>query len=99
MIQLDPGVVPGRANRKAREFTKEIARLRAEGYTLDAIRCTLAKAGVDVSLSTVWRESRRGSQPSVWTAPTVESAAIPASQPPITAAATLTAWSRRWPSR
>jgi hypothetical protein len=37
----------------------EIARLRSEGYTCEAIRSALADAGVNVSLSTVQREAAR----------------------------------------
>ncbi|MDY0743384.1 hypothetical protein SNE35_02660 [Paucibacter sp. R3-3] len=48
-------------SRKARAYTQEIAQLRAEGYTLEAIREALAAAGVHVSLSTVWREELRAS--------------------------------------
>jgi IS30 family transposase len=42
-------------------FSQEIRRLRAEGYSFEAIREALAKAGVAVSNSTVQREARRTS--------------------------------------
>ena len=54
-----PAEPPGRATRKARQFEAEIARLRAEGYTLAAIRRSLAAAGVKVSLATIRRELKR----------------------------------------
>ena len=37
--------------------------LRAQGYTLEAIRIALANAGVHVTISTVWREANRASLP------------------------------------
>ncbi|MGN6827997.1 helix-turn-helix domain-containing protein [Paucibacter sp. M5-1] len=58
-LKLMPGEPPGRATRKARQFEAEIARLRAEGYTLAAIRRSLAAAGVEVSLATIRRELKR----------------------------------------
>jgi len=56
---LLPTAPPGRTTRKARGFAAEIARLRTQGYTLDAIRQALIDAGIEVSISTVWREARR----------------------------------------
>jgi hypothetical protein len=58
-MSLEPDTAPGTASRKARAYEHDIARLRALGYTLDAIREALAKAGVVVSISTVWREASR----------------------------------------
>ncbi len=58
-MRLDPKHPPGRTNRKARAYQSEIARLRAEGYTCDAIRVALADSGVHVSRSTVQREAAR----------------------------------------
>jgi hypothetical protein len=49
--------------RKARDFEAEIVQLRAQGYTLEAIRQALADAGVHVSISTVWREANRYAAP------------------------------------
>jgi len=60
-VKLAPRVPPGRRNRKGRAFEAEIARLRAAGYTLEAIREALAAAGVHVSKSTVQREAARRS--------------------------------------
>lgn len=56
---LAPSSPPGRRNRKGRAFEDQIARLRAEGYTLEAIRDALAAVGVHVSKSTVQREAAR----------------------------------------
>ena len=58
-MQLTPKLPPGRANRKARHYADQVRRLRAEGYTLEAIREALCDAGVAVSLSTVRREANR----------------------------------------
>jgi DNA-binding transcriptional MerR regulator len=58
-VTLLPKRPPGRANRKALAFASEILSLRAEGYSLEAIRQALADAGVEVSLSTVRREAAR----------------------------------------
>ena len=58
-MRLIPKDPPGRVNRKARAFETEIARLRAEGYTCEAIRTALNDVGVQVSLSTVQREAIR----------------------------------------
>jgi hypothetical protein len=58
-VRLIPKDPPGRVNRKARAFETEIARLRAEGYTCEAIRTALNDVGVQVSLSTVQREAIR----------------------------------------
>jgi len=65
-MRLTPKDPPGRVNRKARAFETEIVRLRAEGYTCEAIRRALHDIGVEVSLSTVQREAARlpGRQPS-----------------------------------
>ena len=49
--------------RKARHFEIEIVQLRAQGYTLEAIRRALADAGVHVSISTVRREANRHAAP------------------------------------
>jgi len=58
-VKLIPLVPPGRITRKARDFGAEIVQLRAQGYTLDAIRQALAGAGVQVSISTVRRETTK----------------------------------------
>lgn len=61
--QLVPTEPPGRITRKARQFEAEIAQLRAQGYTLAAIRRMLAAAGVQVSLTTIRRELNRPAAP------------------------------------
>lgn len=58
-MKLAPQQPPGRITRKARTFEAEIVQLRAQGYTLEAIRQALADAGVRVSISTVRREANR----------------------------------------
>ena len=58
-MDLTPKLPPGRANRKALAFTAAIHRLRAAGYSFEAIRLALLDAGVEVSRSTVKREAAR----------------------------------------
>ena len=58
-VKLVPPGPPGRITRKARDFEADIVQLRAQGYTLDAIRQALKAAGVQVSISTVRREALR----------------------------------------
>jgi hypothetical protein len=58
-MRLIPTHPPGRSTRKARDFETEIVQLRAQGYTLEAIRNALANAGVHVTISTVRREATR----------------------------------------
>lgn len=62
-MKLTPQTAPGRANRRARAYSGEIARLRNEGYGYGAIRQALAEAGVAVSISTVRREIIRLLEP------------------------------------
>ena len=57
IMQLPTPQSLGRANRKARSYHAEIHRLRAAGYTFDVIRQALHDVGIDVSITTVWRES------------------------------------------
>ena len=59
LMNLAPKTPPGRRTRKARAFAAEIGALRAQGYTLDAIREALADVGVQVSRATVSREAAR----------------------------------------
>jgi len=84
-MRLTPKDPPGRVNRKARAFETEIVRLRAEGYTCDAIRRALHDIGVQVSLSTVQREAARlpGRRPSMAgrSAPDSERARAPSPPP------------------
>jgi hypothetical protein len=60
-MQLIPRRPPGPIPRKASAFGAEIRRLRALGYTAEAIREALADAGVHVSNSTVQRYAKRRS--------------------------------------
>ncbi len=60
-----------------RGLVSEIARLRAEGYTIRAIHQALADAGVEVGWATVQREVARLAQPS----PAVTTARQPAARP------------------
>ncbi|RVT49587.1 hypothetical protein [Rubrivivax albus] len=73
-VELAPKLPPGRATRKALAFAAEIHRLRAAGYSFEAIRQALRDAGVIVSSSTVKREAAKPlasapSAPSIQTAP------------------------------
>ena len=58
-MNLVPVRLPGPNARKARAFSSEMLKLRAQGYTFEAIREALAGAGVHVSNSTVQREVAR----------------------------------------
>jgi hypothetical protein len=58
-MHLSPKLPPGRANRKALAFNAEIHRLRAVGYSFEAIRVALLDAGVEVSSTTVKREAAK----------------------------------------
>lgn len=61
-MKLAPKDPPGRSTRRARGFAADIGQLRAQGYTLEAIRQALAEAGVNVSKSTVHREVARAAK-------------------------------------
>ena len=63
-MQLNPKQPPGRANRKALRYSADIHRLRAEGYSFEAIRQALLDVGISVSKATVIREASR--PPSWW---------------------------------
>ena len=58
-MQLTPKRPPGRADRKAAAYAVEIVRLRAEGYTYEAIREALAEVGITLSECALRREVRR----------------------------------------
>lgn len=58
-MQLQPKRPPGRVDRKAAAYAAEIVRLRAEGYTYEAIREALAEVGIDLSECALRREVRR----------------------------------------
>ena len=77
VMELKPTEPPGHARRKLRGLVSEIARLRAEGYTIRAIHEALAAAGVQVGWGTVQREVARLAKPSP-AAPARQPAARPA---------------------
>ena len=58
-MELRPSEPPGNAKRKLRGYVDEIARLRAEGYTIRAVHQALINAGVVVAWATVQREAAR----------------------------------------
>ena len=58
-MQLQPKRQPGRTDRKAAAYVAEVLRLRAEGYSYEAIREALADVGIAVSTSALRREVRR----------------------------------------
>jgi hypothetical protein len=58
-VQLQPKRPPGRVDRKAAAYADEIVRLRAEGYTYEAIREALAEVGIELSECALRREVRR----------------------------------------
>lgn len=58
-MQLFPRRQPGRIDRKAAAYAAEIKRLRAAGYTYEAIREALADVGIELSESALRREVRR----------------------------------------
>jgi len=60
-MALLPKLPPGRPDRKALAFSAEIHRLRAAGYSFEAIRQALLDAGVTVGRTTVKREAARPS--------------------------------------
>lgn len=85
---LTPVQPPGRITRKARHYVAQIIRLRDQGYTLEAIRQTLASAGVAVSISTVRREAMRPMPSAAWfgpTAPPSPALACPTAAPAVNA--------------
>ena len=84
-MQLQPKRPPGRADRKAGAYASEIVRLRAEGYTFEAIREALAEIGIELSESALRREVRRHQQRIVCAAPDVRppSQALHASSLPV----------------
>ncbi len=58
-MELLPRRPPGRIDRKAAAYAAEIKRLRAAGYTHEAIREALADLGIAVSECAVRREAQR----------------------------------------
>lgn len=88
-MKLLPMEPPGRITRKARQFESEIAQLRTQGYSLDAIRRALASIGVRVSISTVRREAIRQAVPTLSAAMGVAARRAQRASPPLTTADTL----------
>ena len=80
---------PGRITRKARDFEAEIVQLRAQGYTLVAIRRALAGAGVQVSISTVRREANRHAAPKPVAAASSNTPGVRPPSPPKAAATSV----------
>ena len=72
---LSPTEPPGRANRKLRQYVAEIARLKADGYTIDGIRKAFAEKGIAIGWSTVYREVARLEKPGI--APSPKTAPLP----------------------
>lgn len=81
-MQLQPKRPPGRADRKAAAYATEILRLRAEGYTYEAIREALVDVGIELSESALRREVRRRHQRGVRAEPDVRPPSQPPSQAP-----------------
>lgn len=89
-MKLVPIRPPGPNARKARTYADEIAQLRAQGYTFEAIREALAGAGVHVSNSTVQREVARATKLPALATPAVDhspSKRLPTPVPPVRPAA------------
>lgn len=88
-MELKPTEPPGHARRRLRGFVSEIARLRADGYTIRSIHEALTSAGIVVGWATVQREVARlasplpaaPSAPQAATRPTESSDATEAASP------------------
>ena len=70
-MQLQPKRPPGRVDRKAAAYVAEIVRLRAEGYTYEAIREALAEVGIELSECALRREVRRHERRTIGASPDV----------------------------
>ena len=70
-MQLQPKRPPGRVDRKAAAYAAEIVRLRAEGYTYEAIREALAEVGIELSECALRREVRRSQRRTVSARPRI----------------------------
>jgi hypothetical protein len=91
-MQLQPRREPGRRDRKAAAYAVEIVRLRAEGYTFEAIREALSDVGIHLSESALRREVRRQQRPPERAGSGVRPASrkpapVPESSPPASVAA------------
>lgn len=79
-MQLQPKRPPGRVDRKAAAYATEVVRLRAEGYTYEAIREALAEVGIKLSECALRREVRRHERRTVG----APANALPLSRSPVT---------------
>ena len=81
-MQLQPKRPPGRADRKAGAYASETVRLRAEGYTYEAIREALVEVGIELSECALRREVRRHEKRTARAVPDVwPTSPAPAAQP------------------
>ena len=85
-MQLQPKRPPGRVDRKAAAYAAEIVRLRAEGYTYEAIREALAEVGIELSECALRREVRRHERRTIGASPD----ALPPSRGPATPSLSVT---------
>lgn len=81
IMELRPSAPPGNAQRKLRGFESEIARLRFEGYTIEAIRQALEDVGIKVGWATVQREAVRLDKPVTGVKTPSQPVAIPPTAP------------------
>ena len=88
-MKLAPLQPPGRITRKARDFEAEIVQLRAQGYSLEAIRQALAGVAVHVSISTVRREANRHAAPNPIAAAGANAPGVLPAAPPLAPATTV----------
>jgi hypothetical protein len=89
-VQLQPKRPPGRADRKAGAYASEILRLRAEGYTYEAIREALAEVGIALSECALRREVRRHEKRTARAAPDVRPTSPAPAAPPRSVSRPLT---------
>ena len=89
-MHLQPKRPPGRADRKAGAYASEIVRLRAEGYTYEAIREALAEVGIELSECALRREVRRHDKQTVRAISDVRPTSPAPAAPPLSVARPLT---------
>lgn len=82
-MRLQPKRPPGRVDRKAAAYAAEIVRLRAEGYTYEAIREALAEVGIELSECALRREVRRHERRTVGAPPDAQPPALGPASPSI----------------
>jgi hypothetical protein len=88
-VQLQPKRPPGRIDRKAAAYAAEIVRLRAEGYTYEAIRQALAEVGIELSECALRREVRRHEGRNVGAPPNARPLSRGPATPPLSVTRTL----------